>query len=401
MTHDRESRNAEQPGTQLARLLRRWWEEAGGPSDGRRPTQQALAARLGIDQTTLSRYLNPRHNSTAPPRIVEALHTHLRAPATELDRARALSRAALEDTNRQRPSDPAPPHTPTDATPDTPTANVTPPAADTVTATVTPDAPTPDASTAGAAVSGVTTDGPAERGRRSGRARPLLALALTALLSFAAGLYVDQRQDPTGPAATGAEERAGAGGAAVDRDGTAEERGGATADQDGAAADQDGEKWPLLYMGTEAVDEYARGRALQYLLQAHGYDLRADGRFGEATHEAVMDFQEKNHLQADGKVGDRTWPELLKQVGPGAEGPAVRAVQDLLNNVGLGATPVSGKFTAATAEDLKHFQRTHRLQATGRTDRATWLALLVDQRPPVSAPEYQRAPVSRPPVSPA
>ncbi|MFE6351709.1 peptidoglycan-binding protein [Streptomyces rochei] len=387
MTHDRESRNAEQPGTQLARLLRRWWEEAGGPSDGRRPTQQALAARLGIDQTTLSRYLNPRHNSTAPPRIVEALHTHLRAPATELDRARALSRAALEDTNRQRPSDPAPPHTPTDAAPGTPTANVTLPAADTVTATVTPDAPTPDASTAGAAVSGVTTAGPAERGRRSGRARPLLALALTALLSFAAGLYVDQRQAPTGPAATGAEERAGAGGAAVD--------------QDGAAADQDGEKWPLLYMGTEAVDEYARGRALQYLLQAHGYDLRADGRFGEATHEAVMDFQEKNHLQADGKVGDRTWPELLKQVGPGAEGPAVRAVQDLLNNVGLGATPVSGKFTAATAEDLKHFQRTHRLRATGRTDRATWLALLVDQRPPVSAPEYQRAPVSRPPVSPA
>ncbi|MFD0392292.1 helix-turn-helix domain-containing protein [Streptomyces nogalater] len=49
------------PGARLALLLRRWWEEAGRAPGGTRPTQQALAARLGIDQTTLSRYLNPTH----------------------------------------------------------------------------------------------------------------------------------------------------------------------------------------------------------------------------------------------------------------------------------------------------------------------------------------------------
>ncbi|MFH8838532.1 hypothetical protein [Streptomyces sp. NPDC017868] len=87
---------------ELARVLRRWWEEAGGSTGGTRPTQQALATRLGIDQTTLSRYLNPKHLSTAPLRVVETLHAQLRAPAAELDRARALCRAALRESGRQR-----------------------------------------------------------------------------------------------------------------------------------------------------------------------------------------------------------------------------------------------------------------------------------------------------------
>ncbi|MDG9721668.1 MULTISPECIES: peptidoglycan-binding protein [unclassified Streptomyces] len=351
MTHERESRHPQRPGERLARLLRRWWEEAGGSTDGRRPTQQALAARLGIDQTTLSRYLNPKHSSTAPPRIVEALHTHLRAPATELDLARSLSRAALEENSRQRPADPD--------------------------ATYAPGAVTTVGATTGTTRTTGTTDGPADRGPLFRRARPFLALAVTAVLSFAAGLYADERTAPTGRDATEVKEQAAAAG--------------------GGAVDQAREKWPLLYMKKEAADEYSWGRALQNLLKAHGYDLRADGLFGEKTHQAVMDFQQKKHLPADGKVGNRTWPELVKQVEPGSTGPAVRAVQDLLNNVGLGATAVSGEFTAATAADLQLFQRTHRLRVTGKTDRATWLALLVNQRPPVSAPDYQR-PASRSPV---
>ncbi|MFH8972898.1 peptidoglycan-binding protein [Streptomyces sp. NPDC017890] len=344
MTHERESRHPQRPGVELAGLLRRWWEEAGGSADGRRPTQQALAARLGIDQTTLSRYLNPKHTSTAPPRIVEALHAHLRAPATELDRARSLCRAALEENSRHRPAEP-------DGT----------------------DAPGA-VTTVGATTR--TTGGPGGRGPLFRRARPFLALAVTAVLSFAAGLYVDERNVPTGRAATEVKERAVAGGGAVD---------------------PEREKWPLLYMKGETVDEYSWGRALQNLLKAHGYDLRADGLFGEETHQAVMEFQQKRHLPADGKVGNRTWPELVMRVGPGSTGPAVRAVQDLLNNVGLGATAVSGEFTAATAADLQLFQRTHRLRVTGKTDRATWHALLVNQRPPVGAPDYQR-PASRSPV---
>jgi hypothetical protein len=89
---------------QLALLLRSWWENAEGSPGGTRPTQQALASRLGIDQTTLSRHLNPRHTSTAPQRVVEALHARLHAPAEDLARARLLCRAALEDAGRRRRS---------------------------------------------------------------------------------------------------------------------------------------------------------------------------------------------------------------------------------------------------------------------------------------------------------
>ncbi|MGW3969545.1 peptidoglycan-binding protein [Streptomyces ardesiacus] len=361
MTHERESPHPEQPGAELAALLRRWWEGTGGAFDGRRPTQQALAARLGIDQTTLSRYLNPKHTSTAPPGIVEALHAHLRAPASELDRARSLSRAALEWNSRQRAVCPGP-------------------ADRTTSGSTGPD---------GASTAGVSTR-PAGRGPRFRRARPFLALAVTAAVSFAAGLYVDGGLVPAGQAGTGSGQRGAEGAGASARTDQADR-----ADR----TDRASEEWPLLYMDKNAVDRYAWGRALQYLLKEHGYDVRADGRFEETTHEAVMDFQEKHQLQADGKVGNHTWPELLEQVAPGDTGPAVRAVQDLLNNVGLGATAVSGHFTAATAEDLKLFQRTHGLPVTGRTDRATWLALLVNQRPPVGSPDYQR-PENRSPVPP-
>ncbi|MFE1770350.1 hypothetical protein [Streptomyces sp. NPDC059008] len=80
-------------GRALAELLRKWWELSA--RDGRpKPTQQSLAGRLGVDQTTLSRYLNPRHPSTAPLKTVELLHAVLRAPDADLTRARALADAA-------------------------------------------------------------------------------------------------------------------------------------------------------------------------------------------------------------------------------------------------------------------------------------------------------------------
>ncbi|MFG2286317.1 helix-turn-helix domain-containing protein [Streptomyces sp. NPDC048595] len=87
-------------GRALAELLRNWWELSA--RDGRpKPTQQSLAGRLGIDQTTLSRYLNPRHPSTAPLKTAELLHTVLRAPDADLVRARALAAAAASDPSRR------------------------------------------------------------------------------------------------------------------------------------------------------------------------------------------------------------------------------------------------------------------------------------------------------------
>ena len=45
---------------------------------------------------------------------------------------------------------------------------------------------------------------------------------------------------------------------------------------------------------------------LQNLLIKAGYEITADGAFGHLTETAVMDFQKKNKLVLDGKVGQKT-----------------------------------------------------------------------------------------------
>lgn len=57
-------------------------------------------------------------------------------------------------------------------------------------------------------------------------------------------------------------------------------------------------------------------RVLQELLRGKGYDLGtygADGDFGGATRGAVVAFQVRNHLIADGIVGKNTWRKLLRE----------------------------------------------------------------------------------------
>jgi len=53
-------------------------------------------------------------------------------------------------------------------------------------------------------------------------------------------------------------------------------------------------------------------REIQTLLNAKGYSLTVDGKFGAGTTAAVKAFQEANGLKADGKVGKDTWAALLK-----------------------------------------------------------------------------------------
>ena len=56
-------------------------------------------------------------------------------------------------------------------------------------------------------------------------------------------------------------------------------------------------------------------RVLQELLLGRGYDLGtygADGDFGATTYRQVAEFQVRNHLSADGIVGENTWRKLLR-----------------------------------------------------------------------------------------
>ena len=52
-------------------------------------------------------------------------------------------------------------------------------------------------------------------------------------------------------------------------------------------------------------------RYLQELLMNHGFAVKPTGSFDESTRQAVITFQEKHGLDADGIVGYRSWEALL------------------------------------------------------------------------------------------
>lgn len=67
---------------------------------------------------------------------------------------------------------------------------------------------------------------------------------------------------------------------------------------------------PLLERGSEGDSV----KALQILLIGYGYSCGSygvDGEFGSATENAVEAFQEDMELEADGKVGTKTWAKLV------------------------------------------------------------------------------------------
>lgn len=52
-------------------------------------------------------------------------------------------------------------------------------------------------------------------------------------------------------------------------------------------------------------------RYLQRMLQELEYDVTVDGIFGQSTHNAIIDFQQKHALDTDGVVGGGTWRALF------------------------------------------------------------------------------------------
>jgi hypothetical protein len=70
---------------------------------------------------------------------------------------------------------------------------------------------------------------------------------------------------------------------------------------------------PTLRMGDSSSDgwvEYLQDLLSNYLENAGGTALVKDGIFGNATHEAVVWFQQASGLLVDGVVGNQTWAAL-------------------------------------------------------------------------------------------
>ena len=73
----------------------------------------------------------------------------------------------------------------------------------------------------------------------------------------------------------------------------------------------------------------------------------------------------------------------LRDLHPGARGPAVRAAQCLVLPGDPHPTKTSGQYDAATARAVLHYQRRRGLPATGSLDRRTWISLLAHGHTPV------------------
>ena len=114
--------------------------------------------------------------------------------------------------------------------------------------------------------------------------------------------------------------------------------------------------------------------------------LKADGHFGTASEKAVTEFQLRNKLTVDGKVGANTWNAIYAKytaahglhvpypgiaLRSGSSGGTVRLVQQKLNSLGERVT-AEGRFGASTAAAVQRFQRRNDLAADGVVGKETW-----------------------------
>ena len=148
-----------------------------------------------------------------------------------------------------------------------------------------------------------------------------------------------------------------------------------------AASAQALQPWPVLRQGANSAWPRVTVRSLQYLLNARGARLTADGVFGAKTKAAVVAFQRARHLPADGVVSARTWGALVVTVKLGSTGPAVRAVQDQANfrNGRDGhSLNVDGVFGPKTQAWVRAFQQAEGFRADGVVGALTWQALVTE-----------------------
>ena len=135
----------------------------------------------------------------------------------------------------------------------------------------------------------------------------------------------------------------------------------------------------ILLIGTTCFAEVQLGDSgaeveeMQKLLIEKNYlSGEADGDFGEATENALKNFQRDNGLDADGICGEQTF-NLLRRSNSTSEnilkfgdsGEKVTELQNILIRLAYLSGEADGDFGEATESALKSFQRDNDLDADG------------------------------------
>lgn len=128
--------------------------------------------------------------------------------------------------------------------------------------------------------------------------------------------------------------------------------------------------WPTL----QRHDRGLNVRAVQALLDDHGYAVPLDSRFRWQTVAAVKAFQKAHGLQPTGVVEQRTWLPLVVTMQLGDTGDCIRVIQRKLSFIG--DMKVDGVFGDSTKAAVKRFQHQEGLIADGVVGRFTWKHLL-------------------------
>lgn len=155
--------------------------------------------------------------------------------------------------------------------------------------------------------------------------------------------------------------------------------------------EQDGVVGPATWSMLNGVDNSvmlkigSKGDAvkrLQERLIAKGYNIVADGDFGDATRNAVLQLQATYGLEQDGVVGPLTWDALgtstySDMLKLGAKGNKVKELQSRLIALGynLGPSGADGDFGQATYDAVIRFQADNNLAKDGVVGQETWNGL--------------------------
>ncbi|WP_406372539.1 N-acetylmuramoyl-L-alanine amidase [Streptomyces sp. NBC_01550] len=133
-------------------------------------------------------------------------------------------------------------------------------------------------------------------------------------------------------------------------------------------------RWPDIwrFVGGPVV------KVAQYLLADVGYELAADGVFGQDMNPVVNDFQERNGIPVDPDCTfDRaTWEALVPTLGKHATGLPVVALQEVLVRKGYADAAPTGTYDHGTMKAVQDLQRLHGLVPDGKVGKSTWCAVV-------------------------